>query len=113
VSAPKPGDRVKIVAEGRVGPSGCDIYAANGHYIITLSYADNIGATVEVLPPPEPSWANVEGAVCRFAGVSIHTYVRDPFTWYRLGDRHGCTFAEMCARYTSPPVCLYDPSVES
>jgi hypothetical protein len=120
MSAPRRGDWVRISYEATWnGEAGHGV----GKEILGYVNADGPGqytcgvplnATVEVLPPPEPSWANVEGAVCRFANVSIHTYVRAPFTWYPMGmDCDGYTFAEMCAKYTVPPVCLYDPSVES
>jgi hypothetical protein len=107
----KPGSRVRVTYEGEWcgetanGVAGF-VRAAGAYYWVQYD------ATVEVLPPPEPSWANVEGAVV------LDNYGRawqlGPLRlWHIASYAHTqVKFADLERAYGRLTL-LHDPSVES
>lgn len=57
MTAPKPGDRVRVVLEGEYQRSGeTTAYLTRGDGGTWATFNDATVVSVEVLPPPEPEW---------------------------------------------------------
>lgn len=123
MNAVKVGDRVKATLGSSVliGEVAY-VFNVNGNIKLRVDDADwevVLDPTVwhvEVLPPPVPSWAETEGAVCRFDDTWLYeTWVAtEPDFWLRINcTAKGISFAEMCARYGTAPVLLFDPTADS